>query len=161
MHGFALARLLDTDGSIGKIWRVPKPVIYRVLQRLEQLGLVESGLQQPSNQGPARTPVTVTRAGRKLAAAWLTRPAHHNRDVRSELLIKLALIDRAGGDPEPLLRAQHEQMVPVARALQERLAEAAGFDRTLLLWRSETMSATLRFLDGLRARPRDFASSPG
>ncbi len=151
VHGFALARELDADGSMGRIWRVPKPVVYRALQRLEQLGLVHSADQQPSSQGPARSPVKVSAAGRTHAAAWLNRPASHNRDVRSELLVKLALLDRAGADPRPLLDAQREQLLPVAQALQDRLDAATGFDRTLILWRSETVSATLRFLDVLAA----------
>src|SRR5262245_9756340 len=144
VHGFALARLLSTQGDVGQIWRVPKPVIYRALQRLEELGLVKSAGQQPSAQGPARTPVAVTRQGRKLATVWLTEPAAHNRDIRSELLIKLALLDRAGSDPAPLLEAQRERLIPMARALRYRLDAATGFDRTLILWRSETVSATLR-----------------
>ncbi len=148
-HGFAIARLLDAQGSMGRIWRVPKPVVYRALQRLEQLGLVESAELEPSTQGPARSPVSVTRAGRRQAAGWLEQPASHNRDVRSELLVKLALLDRAGADPAQLLIAQREQLLPVARALADRLAQASGFDRTLILWRSETVSATLRFLDAL------------
>jgi PadR family transcriptional regulator AphA len=149
-HGFAIARLLGADGDIGRVWRVPKPVIYRALQRLEQVGLVSTE-QQPSSQGPVRSLVGATAAGRELAAAWLLRPAGHNRDVRSELLVKLALLDRSGTGPEPLLQAQHDQLVPVARALREHLAEAAGFDRTLILWRCETVSATLRFLEALRS----------
>jgi DNA-binding PadR family transcriptional regulator len=148
-HGFALARLLGSDGELGRIWRVPKPVVYRALQRLEQLGLVVSTEQQPSSQGPVRSPVDATPAGREQAAAWLARPASHNRDVRSELLIKLALLDRGGTDPKPLLVAQREQLIPVARALQDRLTAAKGFDRTLILWRAETVSATLHFLDAL------------
>jgi len=150
-HGFALARMLSADGEIGRIWRVPKPVVYRALQRLEELGLVKSAGQEPSAQGPARTPVAITRPGRKLAGAWLTRPAAHNRDIRSELLIKLALLDRARADPAPLLQAQRDILIPMARALHDRLDTAAGFDRTLILWRSETVSATLRFLEALRA----------
>ena len=148
-HGFAIARLLDSDGSLGRIWRVPKPVVYRSVQRLEQLGLVRSADLQPSNQGPAKSPIDATASGRRLAAAWLDRPASHNRDVRSELLAKLALIDRAGGDPARLIEAQRDQLGPVARALEGRLASASGFERTLVLWRCETVSATLRFLDAL------------
>ncbi len=148
-HGFAIARLLDSGGSVGRIWRVPKPVVYRALPRLEQLGLVRSTELQPSSQGPAKSPIEVTKAGRKLAMAWLDRPAAHNRDVRSELLVKLALLDRAGRDPHELLAAQREQLVPVAEALRQRLLTASGFDRTLVLWRSETMTATLRFLDAV------------
>jgi hypothetical protein len=69
--------------------------------------------------------------------------------VRSELLVKLALLDRAGSDPLPLISAQREHLAPLAEALRERLDHASGFDRTLALWRFETVSATVRFLDAL------------
>jgi DNA-binding PadR family transcriptional regulator len=151
-HGFAIARLLEAEGSLGKVWRVPKPVIYRALQRLEQLGLVRTAEQQATSQGPVRSLIDATPAGRQAADAWLSRPVSHNRDVRSELLVKLALLDRAGTDPQPLLVAQREHLAPLADALRTRLDEAAGFDRTLVLWRYETVSATIRFLDSLRAR---------
>ncbi len=146
-HGFAVARLLAGDGAMGRVWRVPKPVIYRALQRLEQLGLVRPAGLEPTSQGPARSVVAVTPAGQKAAAAWLARPAAHARDVRSELLVKLALLDRAGQPAAPLLAAQREQLLPIAAALRDRLAGAGGFERTLALWRYETVSATLRFLD--------------
>jgi DNA-binding PadR family transcriptional regulator len=152
-HGFALAALLGAQGEMGRVWRIPKPVVYRALQRLEQLGLVRATEQQPSSHGPVRSLVDASQAGRDLAAAWLTRPAGHNRDVRSELLVKLALLARRQEDPQPLLEAQRDQLIPVARALQDRLDAASGFDRTLILWRSETMAATLRFLDALSAQP--------
>jgi len=151
-HGFAIARLLDSDGSLGQVWRVPKPVIYRALQRLEHLKMVRTAQQQASNQGPVRSLVDATGAGRKAAAAWLARPVSHTRDVRSELLVKLALLDRAGTDPLPLIRAQREHLAPVADALRERLDSVSGFDRTLALWRFETVSATVRFLDAVSAQ---------
>jgi DNA-binding PadR family transcriptional regulator len=151
-HGFAIARLLDAEGSLGKVWRVPKPVIYRALQRLEQLGLVRTTEQQATSQGPVRSLIDATPAGRKAATGWLSQPVSHTREVRSELLVKLALLDRAGTDPQPLLEAQREHLAPLADALHARLGEAAGFDRTLVLWRYETVSATIRFLDSLRAR---------
>src|SRR5713226_556909 len=115
-HGFQLARLIGADGAMGRIWRVPKPVVYRAMQRREHLGLVSQGRPEPSSQGPARAPASATRAGRALASAWLTRPAGHARDVRSELLVKLALLDRSGRDPRPLLDAQRERVVPIASA---------------------------------------------
>jgi len=66
--------------------------------------------------------------------------------------VKLALLDRAGADPLPLIRAQREHLAPVADALHERLGSVSGFDRTLALWRFETVSATVRFLDALSAQ---------
>ncbi len=149
-HGFALARMLAGDGELGQVWRVPKPVVYRALQRLEAMELVATIEVQPSSVGPARSLVDVTKAGRRAAEAWLTRPVSHNRDIRSELLVKLALLDRAGADPAPLLDAQRDKLQPVNEALRTRLAEASGFDRTVSLWRCENMAATLRFLEAMR-----------
>ncbi len=151
-HGFAVAALLGPDGELGRAWRVPKPVIYRALQRLEELGLLRTTEQQPSSRGPVRSVVEATKSGQGSAAAWLTRPVGHNREVRSELLVKLALYARNEADPEPLVAAQRDQLIPVARALEDRLAAATGFDRTLILWRCETVSATLRFLDALQTQ---------
>jgi PadR family transcriptional regulator AphA len=151
-HGFALARLLGHDGGLGRIWRVPKPVIYRALQRLEKLALLETVGEQASSKGPVRSLVDVTAAGRDAASAWLQRPVSHTRDVRSELLVKLALLYRCGGDPRPLLDAQRERLMPIAVALHDQLAASSGFERTLVLWRCETVSATVRFLDAVRAQ---------
>lgn len=146
-HGFAIARLVGQHGSLGQVWRVPKPVIYRALPRLEELGLARVVGEQPTSLGPVRSLIAATDQGRQAAAEWLARPVGHIRDVRSELMVKLALLDRAGQDPRSLLAAQHEQLQPIASALQDKLATATGFDRTLLLWRYETVSAALRFLD--------------
>jgi len=148
-HGNALAGLLGAGGGLGQVWRVHKAVIYRAMERLELLGLVRTAGEQSSSVGPVRSLVKATAAGRAAAGAWLSRPVTHARDIRSELLVKLALLDRAGADSRGLLQAQQEQLVPIAAALEERLAAAAGFDRTLTLWRYETISATLRFLDAL------------
>jgi DNA-binding PadR family transcriptional regulator len=149
MHGFGVARLLGQNGSVGQVWRVPKPIVYRALQRLELLALVRTAGEQPSSQGPVRSLIEVTAAGRDAAAAWLRRPVSHTRDIRSQLLAKLALLDRAGRNPLPLLEAQREQLKPIAGALQDQLAASSGFDRTVVLWRYETVSATLRFLDDI------------
>ena len=158
-HGFAIARLLNSDGSLGQIWRVPKPVIYRALQRLEHLGMVRTAEQQASNQGPVRSLIDATSPGQEAATAWLTRPVSHTREVRSELLVKLALLDRAGTDPRPLIRAQREHLTPVAEALSERLGSVSGFERTLALWRFEMVTATVRFLDALSAQVSAQASA--
>jgi PadR family transcriptional regulator AphA len=97
--------------------------------------------------------VEATEAGRAAAVSWQHRPVQHTRDIRSELLVKLALLHRSGADPQDLLVAQHELLVPIASGLSDRMATATGFDRTLLLWRYETVSATVRFLDALVLTP--------
>ena len=126
---------------------MPKAVIYRSLQRLEQLALIETAGEEPTTRARSAPLSRSRRPGEPLRRTWLARPVAHARDVRSELLVKLALLDRAGQSAAPLLAAQRQQLLPIAAALLDRLGEATGFEHTLALWRYETVSATLRFLD--------------
>jgi len=153
VHGFALAARLAPDGDVGMIWHVQKAVVYRAAQRLERLGLITAEDRQYSRLGPPRSRLSATPEGERAAQGWLRQPAAHPRDVRSELLLKLALLSRAGADPGDLLRAQRCQLIPVTEGLAAQLRTATGFDQALARWRHESASATLRFLDTLLATP--------
>jgi DNA-binding PadR family transcriptional regulator len=153
-YGLALARLLAPDGSLGQIWSVPKGVVYYTLQKLELLGLVRMTAEQRAGPGRSRSFCEVTPAGRAAAEAWLRMPADHVRDVRSELMVKFALHDRAGSEARPLVRAQLARLAPAAAALDDRLRTATGFERTMVLWRHEAMTATMQFLTALAKRRR-------
>jgi DNA-binding PadR family transcriptional regulator len=153
-YGLVIAQLLDRDGSLGRIWSVPKGSVYFALQRLELLGLIRmAGRQQSIQGGPARSLLEATPVGRAAAQAWLSTPVEHARDVRSELMMKLALLDRTGSDSRSLVRAQLAQLVPVAAALDVQLSASTGFEHTLVLWRHAAMTATMRFLEALIVSP--------
>ena len=151
MHGFALAAVLAPDGEVGMVWHVRKAVVYRAAQRLEQLGLVTAEDRQYSRLGPPRARLSATPEGHRAAQGWLSQPVSHPRDVRSELLLKLALMSRTGADPADLLRAQRRQLAPGAEQLAGQLRTATGFDRSLALYRYESVGAALRFIDALLA----------
>jgi len=151
-YGLILVGLLARDGSLGQVWSVPKAVVYRALQRLEVLGLIRTVGEQRTSQGPVRSLYQATPAGEAAIAAWLGTPVQHPRDVRSELMVKLALLDRSGTDSRDLLQAQLARLLPVAAALDDRLRATTGFEHTLVLWRHEAMAATLRFLQTLAAQ---------
>lgn len=148
-HGFALAQLLASGGALGRVWALPRPVVYQVLKKLVRLGLVAEGLTQRSDRGPVRTIVAVTPAGRRAVRGWLEEPVDHVRDVRSMLLLKLALLNRSGRDHLMLVEAQRGRVISVLDGLQANRAEAAGFDRLLLEWRVSSARATLEFLDAI------------
>jgi DNA-binding PadR family transcriptional regulator len=157
-HSFAVASLLAKDGRLGQVWHVQKAVVYRAAERLVQLGLIMAASKQPSTLGPARSQLTATPKGDEAARDWLRQPVTHPRDVRSELLVKLALLGRVNSDPRDLLQRQRVQLAPIADALAAEVCAATGFDHTLALWRHESVSATLRFLDALlAAEPAQFA----
>ena len=118
-HGFAIASLTGPGGDLGRIWRLRRAVVYRGLQRLRDLGLVaEIGVESTSH-GPARTLVRATPDGEEAVRGWLARPVEHVRDMRSELMVKLALLDRSGEDAAVLLAAQRRVIEPIAEALAE------------------------------------------
>jgi len=145
-HGFAVARLTAPDGDLGRIWHIPRPVVYRSIGRLLDAGLVTPAAVE-SGRGPRRTLYTVTPPGRQATARWLDTPVQHVRDVRSHLLLKLALLDRAGRDPTELLGRQKTVLAPIARAVRSERPAGQGFDRTLLAWRRAAAAAALAFLD--------------
>ena len=104
--------------------------------------------EEPSSRGPVRTLVEATPKGSAAARAWLTRPVAHTRDIRSEPPGQAGPAGPRRNQPG-LLKVQHDQLQPIADALAGRLGAADGFERILLLWRYETISATIRFLDAL------------
>jgi PadR family transcriptional regulator AphA len=148
-HGFALARQLAPDGPVGRIWTVPRPVVYRALRRLQELGLVEELTAEDSPAGPRRTPVQATHAARARLDAWLDEPVEHVRDARHLLLLKLLFLDRRRRDPATLVTAQTKVYTSIEQRLRTRLPAAEGFDHTLVSWRLESARAALRFLASL------------
>jgi PadR family transcriptional regulator AphA len=158
-HGFALAQLLAPDGPLGRIWSLPRPIVYQAVKKLLQLGLITEQATERSNRGPQRTILAATASGRRAIRDWLGQPVEHVREVRSLLLLKLALIDRVGGDPAPLLAAQYDVLLPKLEAMRRHTDEAEGFELTLATWRLESITAVLRFLDTC-PRPAPAALSP-
>jgi hypothetical protein len=71
--------------------------------------------------------------------------------VRSLLLLKLVLVERASLDRRPLLHAQRALVVPTVHALETRLAGSGGAESIFVRFRLESTRAVLDFIDGLLA----------
>lgn len=147
-HGFAIAALLRPDAEIGRIWSLSRPLTYRSLDQLVERGLVEPVGSEPGSAGPNRTILAATRSGRAQLRHWLRTPVDHLRDLRSELLLKIALADRCNVDIDTMLHAQHELLMVQAQSLADAARSIDGVD-PVALWRSEATQAGLRFLDRL------------
>src|SRR5580700_6119174 len=159
-HGFAVSQLTAPGGELGRIWRIPRPVVYRAIGRLLDAEFITPESVEPG-LGPQRTIYTVTARGREEAERWLNTPVEHVRDIRSHLLIKLALLHRAGRDPAGLLKRQRAALDPIARAMRVPQAKPDGFDETLLAWRRATAAAALGFLDDIAAKNETGRAQPG
>jgi molybdopterin-binding protein len=141
-HGWAVGSLLAPSGELGRIWSLSRPLCYRAIDGLVEKGLVTRRGHTPG-QGRERVLLAPTADGRRTARRWLNTPVQHVRDVRTELLMKLALRERAALDTKPLLMAQ--------QAVLESTIEALTSDTTdgglVELWRREQARAVRRFLD--------------
>jgi DNA-binding PadR family transcriptional regulator len=145
-HGFAVASELKPQTSLGAVWTVHRPLVYRALEHLGALGLVEYAGTEPGTHGPQRTVVRTTRSGRLLVKNWLAQAIEHPRDVRSELMAKFILLARRGLPLAPLADLQLQRFEPYARGIAQAASKATGADRVVSLWRLESMRATCRLL---------------
>jgi len=141
-HGWALGTLLAPDGELGRIWHLTRPLSYRAIDRLVERGLITRDASSPG-RGRDRSLLAPTPAGRRMTARWLDSPVEHLRDVRTELLIKLALRQRAGLDSQTLLTTQQQTF----RDTIDALVSDSGGEGFVELWRRESARAVRRFLD--------------
>jgi DNA-binding PadR family transcriptional regulator len=148
-HGFAVAALTAEDGDVGRVWHVPRPIVYRAVDRLTAARLLVVAETQAGHRGPQRSILTPTPQGAEAVTDWLSRPVSHVRDLRSEFLVKLALLTRRGAPLAALVSAQRSVIAPLEPALARRRTEATGFAAILAAWRHENARAALSFLDGL------------
>jgi PadR family transcriptional regulator AphA len=147
-HGWPIVRTLRADGPLGRVWTVPRPIVYRSLATLTERGHVEACGETASSRGPQRTILRATRRGRTALRRWLDTPVEHVRDIRTELLVKLALLERSNRPAGLLVERQIEHLAPVVRAVSTP-SDGSGFDLVLARWRREQALAADRFLHSL------------
>ena len=147
-HGFAIAARLKPDGDIGRVWSLSRGLTYRAVDQLALRGLIEPVAQEPGIAGGSRTILAATRGGRAQLRKWLATPVVHLRDLRSELLLKLIIAERCDVDVTRMLDLQRGHIVRLADAISRQIATAESAD-AVVLWRSESSHAALRFLDRL------------
>ncbi len=151
-HGWDVARSFGSNGDIGQVWSASRALVYRALTVLRDLGYIADRGSAPSATGPHRTLLGPTPRGRQALRRWLSRPTQHVRDLRSELMVKLLLLDRAGKDNTPLLHAQLAVLERGELALARRVAESSDFERTVAVWRLTAGRSSRAFVEALLDR---------
>jgi tRNA (adenine37-N6)-methyltransferase len=148
-HGWSLVRALRPGGEVGRVWSCSRPLVYRALETLAAQRLIRPRRSEPSSEGPVRTVFAPTAAGRRAISRWLATPAEHVRDIRSELMVKLLLLERTGASPRALLEHQATILAALEATALDQALDASGFERTLALWRLSSTREARRFVDDL------------
>jgi DNA-binding PadR family transcriptional regulator len=144
-HGYDIAAELRPDAEIGQVWRVSRQLVYRALDRLAALGLIEPRRHEPGDAGPRRTVYAPSRRGRGALRRWLAQPVDHLRDVRGALLLKLVLARRLAVDTGDLVAAQRDRFADQLAALAPR----PPVGDAVAAWRHHSAAAVGAFLDDL------------
>ena len=142
-HGWALHEELSPDGDIGRAWRLSRQLVYRAIDTLESEGLVRRATPK-DGRGAEKVVISATAKGRTHATRWLDEPVEHLRDVRTELVVKVMLRERAGLPVKGFVEKQRLQFEPVFRAIEN--SPAAG---AVDAWRRESATAVKRYLTRL------------
>ena len=143
-HGFVLSKQLESDSDVGRILTVRRPLVYRALDRLVHNDLAEPAHTEKGDAGPNRVVHRVTGAGRRELSRWLSRPVDHVRDMRIELLLKIALLIRSQRSPASLIAAQRKLIQPTLGALEEAIS-----NDHVEIWRQHSARAANTYLEEL------------
>ncbi len=155
-HGYDVARHFASNGLLGSVLTLSRPVVYRAIKLLESKGLVVSS-ESVGVRGQLKWTLTCTPLGRRTAEAWLKSPVEHLREMRTEFLLRFLLLESAGADTAGFIRSQRNALEEVTSGL------IAGQSRdAVALWRREQARAALRFLDELESGTslRDGSAAP-
>ncbi len=152
-HGWAIAKAMSRNGEVGSVWAIGRPLVYRAIDMLEGRGLIEAVGSEPGSRGPNRALFKATPEGREALARWLAEPVDHMRDVRSLLLLKLVLIERAGLDSRPLLEAQLALTLPAIATLEARLRRSVGTENVFVRFRLESTRSVAHFIESMLEDP--------
>lgn len=142
-HGWAIHEELSASGSIGRAWRLSRQLVYRAIDTLESEGLVRRATPK-DGRGADKVIISATAKGKTHVAAWLDEPVAHLRDVRTELVVKVMLRQRAGLPIAAFVARQRRHFEPVFGAI-----ERSGADTPVDAWRRESASAVKRYLTRL------------
>src|SRR6478735_2078302 len=129
-HGWAVGSMLAPDGEVGRVWTLSRALTYRAIDGLVDKRCV-TRRGQAAGRARDRVILSATPAGRRRSAAWLDEPVQHLRDVRTELLVKLVLRQRAGMDNTALLERQAALFEPTI----ESLTSSQPDDDVVDVWR--------------------------
>lgn len=155
LHGYELIQQIQAAQVKGLVWKIKQSMLYAVLGRLEEEGLVASVLE-PQGARPPRKLFHLTVQGGERFAQWLRTPVQHGRDFRLELLTKLYFAVGEGAAVELIRRQIEASEAQLQRLAVGEAVEAGTVVRLVGDYRVGQMEAALAWLRRCEVR---FASA--
>ena len=152
IHGYELLQRWNEPNGISMVWRVKQGLLYAALEKLEQLGNLDS-LLIPGDSSPPRKEYRITAAGEQAFLDWMKTPVSAARDFRQDFLARLFF--RQDVDPvvaEALFSQQEIICQRWLASLEKRFDASAGFERQVFTFRTCQVQGILNWLKELQAQ---------
>ena len=157
-HGYEMFHSLHRDEGIGMIWQVKPAHLYALLDKLEQMGWLDSQVQTGEGFLPRKT-YRITSTGEQVFQNWMNRPVSAPHRMRQEFLARLYFVMQGTGPQDTeasmgLISRQMEACQRWQKDLQiqlERLPTGAAFERQVLHFRLGQIQAMQEWLIAVRA----------
>lgn len=149
IHGYQLLHLWNDPNGISVIWRVKPGPLYAALEKLEQLGHLDS-LLIPGDSSPPRKEYCTTAAGEQAFLDWMKTPVAAARDFRQDFLARLFFWQ----DVDPAVVGDlfsHQELICQSwlASLEKQLDASAGFERQVFNFRICQVQGILKWLKEL------------
>lgn len=155
MHGYELYKYLNTDGVLNQIWNIKQSLLYAMLDKLEEMGLIRAELLNTGTL-PVKREFHITGKGESLFWEWVNTPVSHPRDMRVEFLAKVTFLQQLDRQKYgELLDAQKEMAVGWLDSLHQRMSEEESDipGKMVMDYKQSQIEAMITWLDFNRNNP--------
>jgi PadR family transcriptional regulator AphA len=151
IHGYELLQRWNEPNGISLIWQVKTGPLYASLEKLEQMGHLDS-LLIPGESSPPRKEYLMTAAGEQAFLHWMKTPVSAARDFRQDFLARLFF----GQDVDPAVtKVLFSQQVSICQrwlaSLEKQLDVSVGFERQVFTFRICQVLGILKWLTEMSA----------
>ena len=157
-YGYELLQRWNEPNGISLIWRLKPGTVYAALEKLEQMGYLDSSLI-PGESSPPRKEHRITSAGEEAFLHWMETPVSATRDFRQDFLARLFF--RQDVSPvvvKALFTQQKSTCQEWLVSLGQQLNNSAEFERSVVSFRICQVQGILKWLKELAGTRYDLSS---
>ena len=151
IHGYELLQRWNEPNGISLIWQVKTGPLYAALEKLEQLGHLDS-LLIPGESSPPRKEYRMTAAGEQAFLDWMKTPVSAARDFRQDFLARLFFCQDVDPAITQVLFSQQESICQRwLDSLKKQLDASDSFERQVFTFRICQVQGILKWLKEMSA----------
>jgi DNA-binding PadR family transcriptional regulator len=146
VYGYELLQNWNKPEGLGIIWRVKPGTLYAALEKMENLGYLESTMV-PGEASPTRKEYRITLSGEQSFNEWFRKPVSTAREFRQDFVVKLFFINELKPDEmNTVISSQYTVSKKWLTSLQEQYSTSTGFQKTVISYRLRQVQGILDWL---------------